>query len=74
MNYLPYRKSTLDEEMLKKESLIKVLEWATLEGRIHLLEHLVEPDMRFLWSRPQEQLVTRIQSNQASRSIFINIK
>jgi len=58
-------KSVLDEEMLKRETLIKVLQWATAEGRVYLLEDLVQPEMRFLWSQPQDDLPIRIQSSQA---------
>ena len=52
--------------MLKRETLIKVLQWATAEGRVYLLEDLVQPEMRFLWSQPQDDLPIRIQSSQAS--------
>lgn len=52
--------------MLKRESMIKILQWATAEGRIFLLEHLVQSDMKFLWSQPQNDLPIQIQSSQAS--------
>lgn len=46
--------------------MIKILQWATAEGRIFLLEHLVQSDMKFLWSQPQNDLPIQIQSSQAS--------
>lgn len=58
-------KSILDEDMLKKESLVKILQWATAEGRVYLLENLVQPDMKFLWTQPQNDLSIRIPSGQA---------
>jgi len=51
--------------MLKKESLVKILQWATAEGRVYLLENLVQPDMKFLWTQPQNDLSIRIPSGQA---------
>ena len=56
---------SLDEGMLTKDSLFKILHWATSEGRIHLLHELTEPGMRFLWSRQQSQIVTKINTSTA---------
>ena len=56
-----------DDEMLDKEKLQNILQWATSEGRVHLLDQLVNQDMKFLWSRPQSKLSTRLKSDQARR-------
>jgi len=59
--------------MLKKESLVKILQWATAEGRVYLLENLVQPDMKFLWTQPQNDLSIRIPSGQASMPTTIKL-
>ena len=65
------RGSPIDQEMIEKNSLEKVLKWAVNEGRIHLLNQLVEPGMGFLWHPQQNLIVTKIPPTTARNFYFL---
>ena len=51
--------------MLDQTTLLKFLQWAATEGRIHKLDQMVEPSMKFLWCRQQNPITTKIDPNTA---------
>lgn len=72
-NVLTNRESVVDKEMLENENVLKILNWASFESRIHLLDQLVKPELAFLWIRPKERISTKIDVNIAgkiSKNIF----
>ena len=50
--------------MLDYENLLKVLEWSSDEGRIHLISQLVEAKMQFLWTQPRGGVQSKIDPTQ----------
>ena len=54
------RDADVDETMLEDGQLAKVLSWAIHEGRVHRLNQLVDPDLHFLWSQPQQVVLTTV--------------
>lgn len=57
--------SSIDQDMLQDASLLKVLSWASSEGRIHLLHELTDPNMGFLWSSQRNPIITKIDPSKA---------
>lgn len=61
------RESIIDKEMLEYENILKILQWASFENRIHLVDQLVKPDLAFLWIRQQERISTKIETDTARK-------
>jgi len=53
--------------MLENENILKILQWATFESRINLLDQLVKPELAFLWIRQRERISTRIEAKLARK-------
>ena len=58
--------------MLENENILKILQWATFESRITLLEQLVKPELAFLWIRQRERISTRIEAKLARKIRYLN--
>lgn len=64
--------SSIDKEMLQDASLLKVLHWASSEGRIHLLRQLTDPHMGFLWSSQRNPIISKIDPSTA-RNVIVRV-
>lgn len=55
-----YDSESQDLEMLREDNLLKVLHWASQEGRIHLMDQFIETSMGFLWTSQQSKICTSL--------------
>lgn len=60
--------------MLREDNLFKVLYWASKEGRIYLVNQLINTDMGFLWSSQHGKISTNLRRDTAGTRILYNLK
>ena len=64
------KNSSLDKDMVKKASLLKILHWASNGGRINFLHQLTDSSMGFLWNSQESPIVSKLDPSTASKLLL----